>query len=430
MWQGSYTFIVNQWGVGHGGFHSQSLFFQQLGRNPTSLVGDGSLVRVIYDCGSGRTKDPRVTLKSAVGRMLGGVADGSTIDLLVISHFDRDHVNGLEYLAAELDRRGIHVTRVWAPVLTKIEALYAIAASGLTNAARQAHAAFVNDPFGQLTGLFSSAEITQIEPSDQPIPLAQTGVDTIDPDFSDITLRSASGGRGLVAGPSGTSHGEALWELQPYVVESTLVGAKTLSGSIRKLLGKSTEECSVDDLIAITNDASLLNKFHSAVARHHGQTDPKRRTSSARNGPNLSSLCVYSGPVSPYDWCHFRRGWAPVASTPHAIPIAPAWFGTGDAGLLEPHQVNAMRTALTPSRLDRVGISSAPHHGSRHDSGAALWDALPNARRVTIEANHLMGGTGNTHPHKRVLAELAVRNLVVHTSSDGRDFHWSDKRIR
>ena len=122
MWQGSYKFVVNQWGVGHGGFHSQSLFFQALDRNPTARVGNGTLVRVIYDCGSGRTTRPRKALTDAVGRMLSDVADGSTIDLLVISHFDRDHVNGLDHLAAKLVKKQIQVARVWAPVLTKIEA--------------------------------------------------------------------------------------------------------------------------------------------------------------------------------------------------------------------------------------------------------------------------------------------------------------------
>lgn len=431
MWQGSYQFIVNQWGVGHGGFHSQSIFFQECTRNPTAPIGNGSVVRVIYDCGSGRRAQPRSELRAAVNRMLSEVADGSTIDLLVISHFDKDHVNGLEHLAAEIGMKHIKIAKVWMPMLTKIEALFAITTSGLTGAAQQAYADLVYDPVDRLTELFPGADVTQIPPNEEPIPLAPSGAGTdAAPAAGDIILTAAPGGRGLVASSSAVPAGEALWEFQPYVIESTLVGAKAVSASVQNLLGKSIEQCSLADLITLANDKDLLDSFHSAVHQHQRQLKRGTRTSSARTGPNLSSLCVYSGPVSPYDWCSFRKGWSPVDETPQAIPIAPAWFGTGDAGLLGSHHVTAMRTALSQSRLDRVGISSAPHHGSRHDSDACLWDALPNVRWVTIEADSIVGGTGNHHPHTQVLNQLATRNLTVHTSDFGNDFRKSDKRIR
>lgn len=434
MWQGSYEFVVNQWGVGHGGFHSQSIFFQALDRNPTALVGSGSLLRVIYDCGSGRRSLPRKALIDAVGRMLGDVDDGSTIDLLVISHFDRDHINGLNHLAAELTRRRIRVARVWAPLLTRIEALFAITTPGLTGSEREAYAAFVDDPVGRLAELFAGAEVTQIAPRDEPIPLPSSGEGTDDEDAGaggDIILTTSAGGPGLVARPGALAATEALWEFQPYVIESTLIGAKAVYATVHKLLGKEIEHCSLADLINLANNPTLLAQFHSAVRTHHRQQpNPVARKSSARTGSNLSSLCVYSGPVSPYEWCHFRRGWAPVNDAPHAIPIAPAWLGTGDAGLRGANHVDAMRTALTQSRLDRVGIASTPHHGSKHDSGASLWDALPNVRRVTIEAKYATGGAGNCHPHTQVIAELATRTLTVHACTDGDDFSWRDKRIR
>lgn len=435
VWQGSYEFALNQWGVGHGGFHSQSLFFQPVERNPTKPVGNGSMVRVIYDCGSGRWGFPGQALKNAVTRMLSEVAKKSTIDLLVISHFDQDHVNGLHHLAAELRRKQIRVARVWAPMITRIEALLAITTSRLTGPTQQAYASFVGDPVGGLTGLFGDAEVTLMTPGVEPIPLSPSGTDDLEADAApgggpDVSLNGASDGRGLVATPGVNPGGEALWEIQPYVIESTLVGANAVSARVRKLLGKSVEKCSLSDLIALANDKSLRKEFHAAVLEHQKKSHRGSRTSSARTGPNLSSLCVYSGPVYPYEWCRFRRGWDSIEVMGQALPIAPAWFGTGDAGLLGPQHVDAMRTVLTQSRLDRVGISSVPHHGSRHDSGAPLWDALPNTRWVTLEADHSTGGASNHHPHTRVMDELETRNLVVHASTVGADFRWSDKRIR
>jgi glyoxylase-like metal-dependent hydrolase (beta-lactamase superfamily II) len=433
VWQGSYKFAVNQWGVGHGGFHSQSLAFQKLDRNPTRNVGAPSPVRVIYDCGSGRTDKPASALNAAVGRMLSEIDDGSTIDLIVISHFDRDHVNGLDHLAAELVKKDIKVARVWAPVLTKLEALFAIASPDSTRETKGGYSSFIYDPVGRLNQLFDGAEVTQIPSNDEPIPLSPSGAGTDNADATDgdkVVLTAALGGRGLIAMPGAALAGEALWEIQPYVIESALVGADAVSAWVRKLLGKPIDECSLDDLLRIANDTTLLAKFHSTVREHHAKTKLGMPTSNSRTGPNLSSLCVYSGPVSPYEWCHFRRGWAPVDPSRRAIPIAPAWLGTSDAGLLKPRHVDAMRTVLTQSRLDRVGVSSAPHHGSVLDSGAALWDALPNARLVTIEADNSTGGTGNRHPHQAVLDELATRDLTVHISTARNDFYWSDKRIR
>lgn len=432
MWQGSYKFHVTQWGVGHGGFHSQSIFFQPLDRLPTRPTGDGSQVRVIYDCGSGRMPTPRTALKSAVRQMLLDVQRKSTIDLLVISHFDKDHVNGLEFLAAELGTKNIRVAMVWAPMLTKIEALYAIADSDLSGAALQRYANLVYDPVGTLTELLPDTEVNLIVPNTETIPLTTNDIDTNVPetDGSDITLTTAPGSQGLIARPSTTQIGEALWELQPYVIRSTLAGSSSISTKVSSLLGKPIADCDLDDLLKITNNKALLAKFHSAVRQHHMQQLPKTRTSSARTGSNLSSLCVYSGPVSPYDWCRFRGGWNPLSLTPSAVPIAPAWLGTADAGLLDSHHVDAMRMALTQSRLDRVGVSSAPHHGSEKDSGADLWNAMPNLRQITIEAKNTKGGVGNHHPNTVVLNELASRNLNVHIAYDGNHFNWVDKRIR
>ncbi len=430
MWQGSYTFVVNQWGVGHGGFHSQSIEFQALDRNPTALAGESSQVNLIYDCGSGRGNLPRPALNVAIDTMLQDLDDDSIIDLLVVSHFDRDHVNGLDLLATELQRKGIRVARVWAPILTAIEALYIATNIDTSVPGSAAYASFVEDPVGRLSELFPEASITQVEPNDSPIPFPQTTPDTEPENNREVTLAPTANGRGLVAQPGAQTGTEPLWEIQPYMIESTLVGARKVAASVNGFLNKPLGRYSFTDISKLATNKKLLTKFHSAVKAHHRQLSTSGRTSSARTGPNLSTLCVYSGPVSPYDWCHFRSGWASVQDHPDAIPIAPAWLGTGDAGLHGPSHVDAIRKALTQGRLDRVGVTSAPHHGSHHDSSAHFWDALSNVRKVTIEASRTTGGTGNNHPHSAVLNELSKRNLTTHFCIDGDDFRWSDKRIR
>lgn len=436
MWQGSYALTLNQWGVGHGGFHSQSLFFQRLQRDPTMRLGDGAMLRIVYDCGSGRRQKPSKALAKAVRRMLDDIPKRSTVDLLVISHFDRDHVNGLDHLAAKLKKKRIDVVRVWAPVLSRVEALYAVTVAAQDGDDLADYAAFLDDPAARLGELFEGAEVSLISPDDGPIPLpaAQGPTDDTpddqDPGDENVFLEGAPSGPGLVARPAGNMAGEVLWEIQPYVVPSVLDGASAVIKSVGRMLGKPLEDCTLKDLIRLANDPTLRKDFHDAVMAHHRGLASASRTSSARTGSNLSSLCVYSGPASPYDWCHFRKGWLPLSQNPDAVPIAPAWLGTGDAGLRRAQDVDGLRTALTQSRLDRVGVTSAPHHGSHLDSAAPLWDALPNARRVTIEAHNTNGGKGNAHPHTQVLNELTGRGLPFHVCTDGNDFVHRDKRIR
>ncbi|WP_396290852.1 hypothetical protein [Curtobacterium sp. KT1] len=60
-----------------------------------------------------------------------------------------------------------------------------------------------------------------------------------------------------------------------------------------------------------------------------------------------------------------------------------------------------------------MGVASVPHHGSRLDSDALLWDALTSLQRVTIESAHRIGGSGNHHPHASVPGELNSRRLKL-----------------
>lgn len=449
VWSGSYDLALSQWGVGHGGFHSQSLVFQTRDRVPTRDIGAPFTVRVVYDCGSGRSTTARPALRSAVNRMLTAVPDGSKIDLLVVSHFDQDHINGLALLSAELQQRRITVTRIWAPVLTGIDALVIAARSSPEQ--RAGVAAFLDDPTIALATLFPGAEALSLPPStdaiptieppnDLPAPDDDPGVDP-DPDpvvdggrrqvlvslVEDITgpglkIRAVDGGL--------PGEDEPLWELQPYISESSLQGATEVEDLISTKLGKPIAECSLADVLLLVADKGFMKQFHTAVKAHNRKTPRGSRESGARTGPNLSTICVYSGPVSPYDWCRYRRGWGGIGVDSEAVPVAPSWLGTGDAGLRAAHHVDAMRTVLGQSRLDRVGVASVPHHGSRFDSEASLWNALTSLRRVTIEASHQIGGTGNHHPHTPVLQELKSRRLKVHIAVDGADFHSYDRRIR
>ncbi|MDR4532241.1 hypothetical protein NLK69_01780 [Glutamicibacter endophyticus] len=439
MWQGKYELRINQWGVGNGGFHSQSIHFQPLDRNPVSEAGVGTYLRVIYDCGSGRSKNPRSCLYRAVADMVDEMPPGTNVDLLVISHFDMDHVNGLKLLSEELKREGIRVDQIWTPLLSRIESLYAVMAfAGQDDNDISEYVHLVHNPIQVLAELFPRAEVRTISPNPEPIPLVPIEQARFGDGFDDghddeeVTLGVQPNGPGLTAKVSSVKSRkfESLWEFQPYVIESALAGSAAIEHEARALLGKSLDEATIDDLVRFSRDSTLWGKFHSAVLQHHKAARPESRTSSSRTGANLSTLIVYSGPVSPYEWCCHRAGWKALSENPYSVPFAPAWLGTGDAGLLAKSDVEGLRSVLTQSRLDRVGFSSAPHHGSSRDSGSPLWHALPNVKWVTIEADNSHGGVAHHHPHSSVVAELMGRNINLHYAVVGNDFKWTDRRHR
>lgn len=85
-----------QWGVGNGGFHTEDVRCLTNGV-PTKPP----LLRVVYDCGTMRAGSVLQGEIDAWADTSGGYSFvGGATNVLVISHFDRDHVNGLPRLKA------------------------------------------------------------------------------------------------------------------------------------------------------------------------------------------------------------------------------------------------------------------------------------------------------------------------------------------
>lgn len=67
--------------VGHGAFYTEKIQCSQSGKT----------YNIVYDCGSRKTKEINAAIDAAF-------AQGEKIDILFLSHFHNDHINGLEYL--------------------------------------------------------------------------------------------------------------------------------------------------------------------------------------------------------------------------------------------------------------------------------------------------------------------------------------------
>ena len=119
-----------QYGVGQGQFHAAHILVHEEGREAYRFD-------YVYDCGAiegiGKTT---TALKRCIKHLQPRrerlakrkqILAEDVIDLLVLSHFDADHMNGAHEL---VNRRGLKVLRIVVPYLTRDEMLLEIARQG------------------------------------------------------------------------------------------------------------------------------------------------------------------------------------------------------------------------------------------------------------------------------------------------------------
>lgn len=64
-------------------------------------IESSSELLVMYDCGEGTSSKTSTKLKQIIDNYFDSLTSYRTIDILFLSHFDNDHINGLEYLLTQ-----------------------------------------------------------------------------------------------------------------------------------------------------------------------------------------------------------------------------------------------------------------------------------------------------------------------------------------
>jgi len=403
MRTGSPRLIVSmtQWGVGHGGFH-------------TAEVRDGPtracIRRYIYDCGS---RAPRARLAPRVIDYVKGLRSEnvSTIDVLYLSHFDSDHVNGVRGLSILLGS-SIRVTKVVAPFLTPEERLLTLASSTQTPA-------FIVDlilaPVDTLTSLFpgSTVELVNSSRDDEGDDLL---IEDDPPQMGDLSSASP-GSSDIRVMSSGSKRAEPAWELIAHVQPAVSQEARDFWAEVqRRGLSSSSSPDTATIRTLIETQRSELRKLALELL--------------GEDGNNKSSILLYSAPAPTASVSCFvkegagRRqiGWSRLPSTARSWRDEHndrfgGWLSTGDARLEARGSVGALAKGLGKVRLDRVMVIAAPHHGSKYNSDAALWSAFPNAKLVTVHAT----GSSSHHPHSDVTDEIEQQHGQVFVVANSYD---------
>ena len=383
-----------QWAVGQGFFRS--------GR----VSAGNRIIEYVYDCGSlsAIARDREISEYAARG--------GSSIDVVYLSHFHADHVNGVP----ELVRRA-GVQRFVIPLVSPAERLLVYAEAAITTtdpdsgSAAEWYRALIVNPESALRSVAEDAEVVTATP-EQSLLVSDTRESLAD-DEIEVLWKPPGAGTSAAAelsavGSAGVSR--PLWVWAPYVLTPASSRQALFVAALAAELGQAVgtvEERLLDDAYV----RELVNLHESELKRAYGKVSA---------GLNLTSLCLFSGPApGQRDWSrHWRtRGGGVDRPEVAAWDVRPGWLGTGDA----PLRRRALARELADhyrEALDEVGTFALPHHGSEHSFHADLL-AMFNGSMPTCVVG---AGVGNNygHPHAGVVQAVADcgSHLVVVTGSE------------
>lgn len=373
MWVTRYQFPIGQ-----GCFHAGTI----------GTRSDSRTMHYVYDCGSRQQR----ALQSAIGYCQAKIP---RIRALFLSHFDIDHVAGLDRLLAAVQVHTVYVPYVDPSILIldliEAEANGALSAS-LVEASISPESWFgrrgvervvrIRNPDGPPPDdqLYHISTEFRPEPEDdqtpeeiggdlpvseQPEPrqvrLGRTG------ERSDL-LQAAPGFRIMVH----ADHKGACWLLYPHVDPAPKERRSAFRNAIRGTLGLQPYQRLTSPILsaALRNveKRNRLRECYDEIISGGAQRNHNRVSMSLYSGPCGSSLWDYwtrsfqapqgvgiglskAFEVSPIHLCHHRRS-------------AVGWLGTGDAVLSRETARRSWQEAYRPQK-DQISTLLLPHHGSR-----------------------------------------------------------------
>lgn len=391
--------------VGQGLMSSGVLkFCQDSGQRSTLLT-------TVFDCGTVtgdvEERDKRICMEL-------GQLECSTIDVLYISHFDEDHVNGLPLLIPRF-----RPTKIVMPAVSAAERLMRIVATRSSDELLQVSEVTWNlvlDPVSHLEQMTDGeSELIVLEPNIDESVGSSEPLEPPDASSAGAPLVALPTGKNLGRGVVWSSEGETMWLLRPWVQPA--VGLRT--HAFIEALGCSDE--------AAFNRAlpKLLEKIETERGRIRAAYEKvvPRKTDLM----NFTSLCLYSGPppslkfdadseecedcgslVSLFLGCCYT---SESRGSVRVCPEKPGWISTGDATLKPRRSLELFRTAFKDV-FAITGQITLPHHGSSNNIRAEMIEAFP-------EETIWIASSGSTnrygHPSHDLLQALttAGRQMVV-----------------
>lgn len=386
----------------------------------------------VYDCGSSTYKNemknnPGANNFSWWVKDLSQKTSGS-INLLVISHLDEDHFNGVGELLREFK-----IKKIVIPYMSKIEKIifalsypYDIQRTGGLDdwSPRSFFAGALAGTLGDDFGILNSLEGVEIVESTEESPI----------EYFDSSSNVPEGGKGSFL----------VWEFYHFSLFSGMEESikneyiENFRNTFYKVLHKDIKDISMQDL------NNKLDDFKKIYRDTCEGVKKKYSRVGIKDIFNASSVILYSGPardILKYDQRIINRlsmgrqvtdryritnacneEAFRYYSKSDGFECAGGWLGTGDALLKNPANIHEIRVNLGQMRINRIRVITVPHHGSRNNSDYEFYDIFSRPRVECIV--HSDPGGRYHHPHaetKEVIARMGFIEIPV--TKEGGSFY-------
>lgn len=383
-----------QWPVGHGFFHTGMV----------KTEADSKVYRYVYDCGS--------KSRSQVVRQIESYCKNEelehrepVLDMLVLSHFHADHINGVPQLL-----KLFKVKKLVLPYLARdfqLAALANLLASGYS--VWEEFSDLVLNPkawldkYGQ-----EDVEITQVRADGEGLEANEASVEDMN-----IFLPKGEinhGTKGLLS-----ANGQAFWDFKFYVHENQNRWSDLRQKFVHKFFHDSDELClnllKDEDFVSVR----LFDWLKDPAWVKLNFNKVKEVFCSLKSyNQNGTTLCMYSGPARGRKYCGVCWSTQAEASCRRCNGCefdwgsCVGWLGTGDAELQSAHQVGAFSRHYC-DYIHSIDTLTIPHHGSIENYCAELGDI---GQAAVLTSNHACDPR-NQHPNNTVVKNLRTKKRSV-----------------
>jgi hypothetical protein len=400
--------------AGQGGFHTGELH-----------IGKARL-RYIYDCGSTNQGHIDAAISAYTNSIRNG-NDKPEVDVLFISHFDSDHIKGLETLF-----KNVHVKAAVIPYIDDYERLYIYAGAASSGAAGEGVQQCMSNPYQwliqhEVESVFVVGGDGDVGPSSPRVPSPQPPVVSGYKRTESLSLKPA---RETAFSDSLVKEDWPITHTHQSIPFDVVIDAGSAADwyyltyvhlwedkrdEFRGLVGKRLldkvpfiiHRLCPDELADVLKDpecVTILTECYDEVWKN------------AKQKKNATNLSLYSGPRSISSFRNtVKRGTDTVPchiADPDGLhesegPQRAGWLLTGDAPLKEKKRLKPFLAHYHCAR-DLVGAMMVPHHGSNANSGHDLFSHF-KAPVLSIAA-----GMTQSHPH----AEASSQGFACVTTAD------------
>lgn len=351
--------ILNRtfWPVGHGAFYTEEHIFRS----------SDKAFCAVYDCG-GKSKQ---IIEQQIDEFL--ASKGSPkIDYLFISHFHRDHINGVRYLLANVKVEHIVIPQLENTRLIEAYIYNAITGDNINYTQDDAHI-FIRLQLA--THDIPVERIIEVEPANDDYSNPEPPIN----EHNTLVLRRRNIRRRNIEIKD--NNGLPYWIYIPVNIDYD-------KEKRRKLIDELNAICAANGIPHVVVDEKIQWNSIDALLKTNMKYVKQIYKDIFKENHNAYSMPVYSGPVEYAVRCHdvdFRYNymdWYPRHPKywctnrklyKHVLKRMMSCLYMGDFEAKDSNNLNKLRTALKPYYY-RIGMQQVPHHYSPNNHNTELYN--------------------------------------------------------